>query len=217
LNLERKTFRSFTVKIQQAICVSIGLFIGAQLSLAQSFNVYAGVGTAIDGSSNQQINTFGTGSFTTPKLAGAFPDIGVSVMFTKHFGVGADVSWRASKAAYAGLLERPLFYNFDGVWTPVSTKHFEPELRAGIGGMRMGFSYDQTECDPFGGCTTSNQSVESSNHFQGHFAAAARFYLTDRVFIRPAVDTHVVANLFQFGHDVVPQYSIGIGYSFGRE
>ena len=205
------------MKIQQAICVSIGLLIGAQLSMAQSFNVYAGVATAMDSSSNQQINTFGTGIFTTPKLGGAFPDLGASVMFTKHFGVGTDFSWRASQASYAGLQERPFFYSFDGVWTPVSTKHFEPEIRAGIGGMRLGYSLNQTECDPFGGCQTSNQSVETSNHFQGDFAIAGRFYLTDHVFIRPAVDAHVVANLFQYGHDVVPEYSIGLGYSFGRE
>ena len=206
------------MKIQQAICVSIGLFIGAQLSMAQSFNVYAGVGTAMDSSSNQQIDTFGTGNpFTTPKLGGAFPDLGASVMFTKHFGVGTDVSWKATKAAYAGLLERPLFYNFDAIWTPVSTKHFEPEIRAGLGGMRLGYSYSQTGCDPFGGCTTSTEPVENSNHFQGHFAIAGRFYLTDHVFIRPAVETHVVSNLFQYGHDVVPEYSIGLGYSFGRE
>ena len=206
------------MKIQQAICVSIGLFIGAQLSMAQSVNAYFGVGTAIDSSSNQKIDTFATGSpFTTPKLGGAFPDIGASVMFTKHFGVGADVSWRASKAAYAGLLERPLFYNFDGVWQPVETRHFVPEIHAGIGGMKLGYSYSQTGCDPFGGCSTSTQSVESSSHFQAHFAAAARFYVTDHVFIRPAVDGHYVANLFQYGRGLLPEYSIGIGYSFGRE
>ena len=186
--------------------------------MAQGVNVYFGVGTAIDSSSNQQIDTFGTGSpFTTPKLGGAFPDIGASVMFTKHFGVGADVSWRASHGAYAGLLYRPVFYNFDGIWQPVSTKRFVPEIRAGLGGMHMGFSFNQTNCDPFGGCQTSNESVESSSHFQGHFAAAARFYVTDHVFVRPAVDTHVVSNLFQFGSNFVPEYSLGIGYSFGRE
>jgi hypothetical protein len=205
------------VKIQQGICVSIGLFIGAHLSMAQSFNVYAGVGTAIDSSSNQQIDTFGTGSpFTTPRLGGTFPDLGASVMFTKHFGVGADFSWRATRDSYAGLLVRPLFYNFDGVWTPVSTKRFEPEIRAGLGGMRLGYSINQQNCDPFAGCETSNQAIESSNHFQGHFAVAGRFYLTDHVFVRPAVDAHVVSNLFQYGHDVVPEYSIGLGYSFGR-
>ena len=206
------------MKLQrQAICVSIGLFIAAQLSMAQNVNFYAGVGTALDSSSNQQINTFGTATYTTPKLGGAFPDIGVTGMVTKHFGMGADINWRASSAAYAGLLERPLFYNFDGVWQPMATKHFEPELHVGLGGMRLGYSYSQTGCDPFGGCSTSTQSVESSEHFQIHYSAAARFYVTDHVFVRPAVDAHYVNNLFQYGSNNVPEFSIGIGYSFGRE
>lgn len=203
---------------RQAICVSIGLFFAAQLTLAQSANVYFGVGTATDSSSNQQIDTFATGNpYTTPKLGGSFLDVGASVLFTPHFGVGADVSWRATHAAYTGLNLMPIFYNFDGIWEPGHTKHFEPELRAGIGGMRLGYSFSQEYCNQLSGCSTSTEGVTTSDHFQGHFAAAARFYLTDHVFIRPAVDTHVVANLFQFGRDFVPEYSVGLGYSFGRE
>lgn len=203
---------------QQAICVSIGLFFATQLSMAQSANVYFGYGTATDSSSNQQIDTFGTGQpYTTPKLGGSFLDVGSSVLFTPHYGVGADVSWRASQAAYAGLQYRPVFYNFDGIWEPGHTKHFEPEIHAGLGGMHIGYSFSQTNCDPFGGCQTSNQSVETSSHFQVHFAAAARFYLTDHIFVRPAFDGHYVNNLFQLGSNFVPEYSVGLGYSFGRE
>jgi len=206
------------VKLQQAICVSIGLFIGAQLSMAQSANIFFGAGTAIDSSSNQQIDTFGTGSpFTTPRMTGTFLDLGSSVLFTKHFGVGADVSWRAAHGAYAGLLYRPMFYNFDGVWEPISTKRFEPEIHAGLGGMHIGYTFNQTECDQFAGCETSSQTVETASHFQVHGAIAARFYLTDHVFVRPAIDAHYVNNLFQFGSNWVPEYSLGVGYSFGRE
>jgi hypothetical protein len=188
------------------------------MCFAQSANIYFGVGTAIDSSANTQIDTFGTGNpFTTPSMGGAFPDIGASVLFTKHVGIGADVSWRASKGAYAGLLYRPTFYDFDGIWEPVSSKHFEPEIHAGIGGMHIGYSYSQTECDQFAGCSTTNEGVESASHFQVHLALAARLYVTDHVFIRPAVEAHYVNNLFQFGSDWVPQYSLGIGYSFGRE
>ncbi len=203
---------------RHVIRVSMGLLFAASLSMAQSANVYVGVGTATDGSSNQQIDTFGTGSsFTTPKLTGTFMKVGASVLFTPHFGVGADVSWRAARADYAGLLVRPLFYNFDGIWQPISTKHFEPEIHAGLGGMRLGYSLDQTQCDPFSGCSTSTQGVANSNHFQLHFAGAARLYVTNHVFVRPAVDVHYVKNLFQFANNTVPEYSLGVGYSFGRE
>ena len=62
-----------------------------------------------------------------------------------------------------------------------------------------------------------SQSIENSNHFQLHFGAAVRYYVTDHVFVRPSIDGHYVANLFQFGRNIVPEFSLGIGYSFGRE
>jgi hypothetical protein len=219
VRISHENTEEITVKLQrQAICVSIGLFIAAHMSMAQSANVYFGYGTAMDSSSNQQIDTFGTGvPYTTPKLGGSFLDVGSTVLFTDHFGVGADVSWRATHAAYAGLRMMPVFYDLDGVWQPGHTKRFEPEIHAGLGGMKLGYSFSQTNCNQLSGCETATESVTSSSHFQVHFSAAARFYLTDHVFIRPAVDGHYVANLFQYGRDVVPEYSLGIGYSFGRE
>ena len=202
--------------IGQTFLITCGLFVAAQMSFAQNVNAYIGVGTAMDSSNNTQIDTFGTGNpFTTPSLTGAYMDIGASAMFTKHVGVGADINWRASRGNYAGLLYRPMFYNFDGVWTPVSTKRFEPEVRLGLGGMHIGYSFNQTNCDAFGGCNTVNEPVETSSHFQVHGALAARFYLTDHVFVRPAVDAHYVNNFFQFGSNWVPEYSVGVGYTFG--
>jgi hypothetical protein len=206
------------VRLQrQAICVSLGLLLTAGLTMAQSANVYFALGTATDSSSNRLIDTFGDGVlYRTPDMNGVFPKLGATLMLTPHLGFGADVSWRAARADYAGLLYRPSFYNFDAVWTPIATSHFEPEIHGGIGGMKLGFSYKQTSCDPFTGCQTSDQSLESSSHFQWHLGAAARIYATDHVFVRPAIDFHYVHNLFQFGRNSVPEYSLGIGYSFGR-
>ena len=205
-------------RLDNTLLISCGLFLASQMSFAQSANVYFGQGTAIDDSAKTLIDTFGTGKpFTTPRMGGSFSDAGTSILFTEHFGVGADISWRNTRGSYAGLLYRPTFYNFDGVWEPVSTRHFEPEIHAGIGGMHIGYSYSSRQCDQFAGCSTFSQGVETSNHFQVHSAAAARFYVTDKVFVRPAVDAHYVNNLFQFGSNWVPEYSIGVGYSFGRE
>ena len=188
-----------------AVFAFFGIFCVTQVSHAQSANLYFGVGTATDSSSNQQIDTFQTGSpFTTPKLGGSFLDIGASLLLTKEFGAGADVSWRAAHAAYAGFQYMPVFYNFDGIYAPVSTKRFEPELHVGIGGMSLRYSFNQQECNPLTGCENFGESIASSTHFQLHFAGAVRYYLTDHVFLRPAVDVHYVANLFQFGSDIVP-------------
>lgn len=185
---------------------------------AQSANLYFGLGTATDSSSHQQIDTFSTGTpFTTPAMGGSFLDLGASVLFTKTLGVGADLSWRATHAAYTGIQYMPVFYDFDGVYAPLSGKHFDTELHAGLGGMTIHYSMTQQQCDPLTGCTEYRQDLASSNHFQLHFAAAFRYYLNDHVFLRPSFDAHYVNNLFQFGSDFVPEYSLGIGYSFARE
>jgi hypothetical protein len=192
---------------------------GMQLANAQGgpVSLYYGVGTATDSSSNQQIDTFGTGiPFTSPKLGGLTSDIGGLFMFSKHIGVSADLDWRDTRAAYAGLNYRPFFYNFDAVYEPVKTKRVVPEIRVGLGGVNLGYSYSSTACDQFAGCATSNQSVESSHHFQVDMQAAARIYLTNHLFLRPAVEAHFVNNFFQFGSDWVPSASMGIGWSFGN-
>jgi hypothetical protein len=68
---------------------------------------------------------------------------------------------------------------------------------------------DQTACDRVPGCP-------ESTHFQVHMGVAARFYVADHIFLRPAVDVHYVNNFSEFGSNWVPQYSIGVGYGFGR-
>lgn len=196
--------------------IILTMVAAAALAQAQSASVYYGLGTATDSSSNQQIDTFGTGSpYTTPKMAGLFSDIGGTFMFSKHVGLGADLDWRNTKAAYAGLNYRPMFYNFDAVYSPGKTKHFVPELRGGLGGVNVAYSYTSTACDAFTGCSTSNQYLESAHHFQVHMGVAARYYVTNHVFLRPAVEAHWVNNFSQFGSNWVPQLSMGVGYSFG--
>jgi hypothetical protein len=199
------------------IPVFIGLIAGMPLVHAQSISAYYSVGTATDSSSGQQIDTFGTGTpFTTPKMGGLTSDIGALWMFSKHLGASADLSWRDSSAAYAGLNYRPFFYNFDAVYEPVRAKRVVPELRAGLGGMDLSYTYNSTLCDAFAGCSNSNQPVESSHHFQVDMQAAARVYFTNHLFLRPAVEAHYVNNFFQFGSNWVPSASIGIGYTFGN-
>jgi len=205
-----------------ALCVGLvtASLAVAPLASAQTpqGNIYFGLGTATADSSQQAIDVFGTGNFVnTPKLNGLFADVGGSLMLTPHFGAGAQISWRAGQGDYAGLNYRPIFYDFNGIWQPVKTKRFVPEVQAGLGGVRVGFSANQTSCDALIGCQTFNAGSESSTHFQAHFAVAARLYVTPHIFLRPAVDAHWVNNFFQFGSNWVPQYSVGIGYSMGGE
>lgn len=203
-----------------SIPLAVALCAGSTLALAQTgADVFFGYGTAIAPSSNQSIDTFGTGNpYTTPRLGGSFGKVGADFMFTPNFGVGAETDFRFTQAAYAGLNYRPLFYDFNAIWAPAGhrSKRVFPELQAGVGGMRMSFYYPTSYCDQFAGCSTSNQFVESSNHFQFHMEAGIRFYLTPHLFFRPEVDAHYVNNLFQFGSNWVPEYGASVGWSFGE-
>lgn len=195
-----------------------GLLAGGPLVMAQSpqANVYFGVGTATDSSSGQALDIFGTGTYlNTPKMTGTFLDAGGSFLLTDHFGAGVNLNWRASQGYYAGINYRPFFYDFNGIWQPIKSKRFVPEIQGGLGGVKVGFSLNQTYCDQLIGCQTYNAGAENSDHFQVHFGVAARIYATPHIFIRPAVDAHWVNNFFQFGSDWVPEYSVSLGYSFG--
>ncbi|MGD0964513.1 MAG: hypothetical protein ABSA57_11500 [Candidatus Acidiferrales bacterium] len=202
------------------ICIALLLVLmkgSVQLAQAQSASVYFGLGTAVDSSNGQPVDTFGNGTvFNTPKMAGLFETLGGDVMFRPHLGVGFETAFR-SQSNYAGLNYRPLFYDFNAIYEPVSNAGMiVPEFQAGLGGANLRFYENQSYCDSFGGCSSSDYYVESSNHFQLHFSAGARFYVKGGIFIRPQVDAHWVNNFFQFGSNWVPEYSAAIGYTFGR-
>ena len=207
-------FLSSTIPLALAFCIS------ASFAQAQSgLDVFAGAGTAIAPSSNTLVDTFGTGNpYTTPKLGGTFGKFGADMMFSPHFGINGETDFRFSQGAYAGLTYRPTFYDFNVLFAPLGgkSKRVVPELQAGLGGLNLKFYYPQSYCDAFTGCSTTNNFVESSNHFQVHMAAGIRFYATSHLFIRPQVDVHYVNNLFQFGSNWVPEYGASIGWSFGE-
>ena len=206
--------------IRSTLPIVFAMFIGATFAQAQSgLDVYFGAGTATDSSSGQRIDTFGTGTpFTTPSMAGTFGKVGADYMLKPWIGVGAETDFRFSQGAYAGLSYRPLFYDFNAIWTPTAhkLKRVVPELQAGIGGTHISFYQNASFCDAFAGCSSSNQFVESSNHFQTHLEAGVRLYATQHLFIRPQVDAHYVNNFFQFGSNWVPEYGGSIGWSFGE-
>jgi len=205
--------------IRASIPITMALFLSTTLAHAQKLDVYFGVGTAMDSSSGQSIDTFGTGtSFTTPEMTGAMGKVGADFMFTPHFGVGGQTDFRFGQASYAGLNYRPVFYDFNGIWMPFGHKYKRvvPEFQAGLGGVNLKFYLPQSFCDSFAGCSSSNTFVESSNHLQVHMSAGVRIYATSHLFIRPQVDARYVNNFFQFGSNWVPEYGAAVGWTFGE-
>jgi len=203
-----------------ALSMCFGLLAISPLAMAQSpqVNVYVGLGTVTDSSNGQALDIFGTGTaLNTPRLTGLFATVGGGLMITNHFGAGAEINWRAGQGDYAGVNYRPIFYDFNGIWQPIKAKRFVPELQAGIGGVAVNFNANRQLCDQLVGCSTVSLGSESSTHFQTHFGIAARLYATPHIFFRPAVDVHWVNDFFQFGSNWVPEYTMGVGYSFGGE
>jgi hypothetical protein len=192
---------------------------GIQFASAQpGVDVFFGLGTASDSSNGKAVDTFGTGTlFTPPRMGGLFASTGGNLMITPHFGVGGELSFRPSQGGYAGLKYRPIFYDFNGIYHPLKSNRFVPEIQAGLGAVNLRFYQSQRACDAFAGCSSSNAFVESSNHFQVHFAAGLKYYVRGNVFVKPQFDLRYVNNFFQFGSNVVPEYSAQIGYTFGRQ
>ena len=205
--------------VRNVIPLLFAIFCGVQFASAQSgLDAYFGVGTATANSSGTATDTFGNGNiFFTPKMGGAFGKAGADLMLTPHFGIGGEADFRFKQGAYAGLNYRPIFYDVNAIWHPITrAKRVIPEFQAGIGAVNLKFYYPQAFCDVFAGCNTSNTFLESSNHFQTHLSAAVRFYATQHVFFRPQFDERWVNNFFQFGSSWVPEYSASVGYSFGE-
>jgi hypothetical protein len=50
-----------------------------------------------------------------------------------------------------------------------------------------------------------------------HGAVGVKLYVKSDIFIKPQIDIHWVDNLTdQYGRNTVPEYTISIGYTFGR-
>ena len=190
------------------------MFGGVKFAKAQSGDVYFGVGTAMDSSSGQ-INTFGTGNISTPKMTGAFGTFGAGYMLKPTLGIGGEYSFRFSQGSYAGLNYRPKFYDFNAIWMPLAnSKKVAPEFQAGIGGASLSFYYPP-QCINGLACSSSTPLI-SSSHFQTHLGAGLNIYVKGGIYIRPQFDVHYVNNFYQFGSNWVPEYSVLLGYTFGR-
>jgi hypothetical protein len=206
-------------RIRSISFVAFALCLGSTFAKAQNADVFFGVGTMMDSSAGTVIDTFGDGTlYTSPRLGGSFGKVGGDFMLTKRFGVGFESDFRFAQQDYVGLKTRPVFYDVNGIYSPIVGRHSRivPELQAGLGGVKMNFSYSSTVCDAIAGCSTSSGVVESSSHFQVHLAAGIRFYASKHVFIRPQFDYRYVPNFFQYGRNSVPEYGAAVGYSFGE-
>ncbi len=176
-------------------------------------------------------NPTGAGCASTPALNSFLMGFSGDLMFWKHFGVGAEVSFDPAKQNYATLQtanasqgitgytlqERTTLYDFNGIYQPVKTEKVSLKLYGGIGGANLKFYENSTSNTALTGTQNFSQYFGSSNHFQVHAGAAVQIYVTGKLFVRPEFDFHYVNNLTQFGHNYITQEMVWIGYTLGSQ
>jgi hypothetical protein len=199
--------------LKAAVIVLTCLALPLHVARAQEVAGYLAFGGAYDKSNGAKLDTFGDGNlYQTPALNGPFAQVGMSVLFGKQWGVGAEITRRLMQGNYAGINYSPSFSSLDGIYIPAkfSSKRNEPELRLGIGAARVHYFFDDPQsCGQVPGCPVST-------HFQVRFSIAERIYFSNHFYARPAFTIHYVDDFTDFGSNWVPEYSLGIGFSLGR-
>lgn len=199
-----------------AFLVSLMLFCAASVPAETRLDGYFGMGTATVGSTHDVIDFFDSGvGRSTPSMDGVFGTFGIGLMLKGNFGFGGQASFRFRQGDFAGLGYRPVFYDFNGIWTPELGNRVMTEFQAGLGAVNMRFYDPTTQYYDYNTGQYTN-FLGSTNHFQLHAAAGLRFFISDRLFIRPAVDYHWVKGFTWFKSSSVPSYSLSIGFTSGR-
>jgi opacity protein-like surface antigen len=196
-----------------------------------AFNVAMGFGSFHDSSNGgglegiNSLNPFGTcipGSLdslcqATGGMGGFFLGFGADLMVTKRLGVNFEANIHPTHANYGPLLYRQTFYDFNGIYAPISTKRFEVQALGGIGGSRTAFSVNQSGCVGTAVCSNQIVPIGNANHFLIHAGIGVEIFVTDHIFVRPQFDYYFVPGLTdQFNSNSVPGGSIWVGYNFGE-
>jgi hypothetical protein len=206
--------------------------LGASLACAQSaVDIGISFGNTWDKANGAGIenaasaNAFGSCSTSsgdvdclpTSSMNGFLLGFGGDIMMFKHFGAGAEFQFQPATKNYGPLQDRQLFYDFNGIYEPISSKRVALRIEGGVGGARTSFSYSQSGCVGTAVCTTQSEPVGSATHFQVHAGVGVQIYITEHLFIRPQFDYRYVPNLTQqFNSNSVPAATIWVGYNLGH-
>lgn len=210
--------------------LAVLLLLSVKGANAQGVSPYFGLGSAFDSSATQggcpsgqipdPIGFNQAAGTCTPVngIGGVFGVFGADFMITPHIGVNGEYAFRFSQSNYMpaeDLNVRPGFYDFNAVYQPSSgDKKIVPVLEAGFGGAKI--SYYETQSA--GSLFNQSEFFASTNHFQLHLAAGVKIYFKGDMFVKPQFDYHWVDNLTdQYGRSSVPEFTISIGYTFGRQ
>jgi hypothetical protein len=191
----------------------------AGAATAQGVDAFIGFGTLM-APTNPGSSTYlggGTGAVPYgPMGGGLYPDLGADVLFWRggELGIGGEVSWRGSQNQndpnYGPY--RPLFYDFNAVYKPITSGTLQPEIQVGFGALSTRFytnSFTSCGYSGYGGCS----NYLSFSHIAAHFAVGLRYYFRGHLFIRPELHYYAIHNNREFGVGHAYRAAISLGYS----
>lgn len=190
------------------LLVVLGLFALVNVASAQQLDAAFGV-TTLSAPSNAALTP---ANFTPQSIGGgAFPAFSADYLWKNNFGIQGEVAWRGKMNVYGGYQPfRPILYDFNAMYAPYLGKKVELELLGGAGAQSTRFYSAYYQCS-FYGCT----DYTSSNHLMLHVGGGIRFYVWNRLFVRPEAHAYFVHNNFEFNSSHEQRYGVSIGYSFG--
>ena len=156
--------------------------------------------------------TSADGNHTAVSLTGGtYLGFNGDVLFWHNLGFGAEINWRASQAQDyfgQGFNYRPIFYNFNAVYSPKLASHVYVDLVAGIGGEDTHY-YTGQSCGIYT-CT----NYQSISHFDGDFGGGLKLIAGHHIFIRPEARVYLVHNNQEFSSNHAVRYGATLGYTF---
>ncbi len=194
-------------------CAAVAAF--SNFAQAQKLDIGFGLSTTVAPEAS-----FVGGFESVPSLkGGVFPGLSGDVLFWHNMGFGAEVFWRGGQAScpetvcggYSGINYRPVFYNFNAVYSPKIVRHAYLELVGGIGALDTHYS----TCT-FSGASScgGSQLISSSNHFDVDIGGGIKLYPHGGFFIRPEARFYWINNNTDFSSNHTTRVGASIGYTF---
>jgi hypothetical protein len=189
---------------------------------AQGLSPYVGLGTATDTAATTArcathfvLDVVSGVCEAAASIHGPFGVFGADFMLMPHFGINGEYAFHFTQDNYlptAGIKYRPAFFDVNAIYQPFFFGgRIAPIVEGGVGVARVSVYLNPQICPDSTTCPASG------DYFQVHGAIGVKLYIEPNVFVKPQVDLHWARNLNQqFGRDLVPQYTISVGYSFGE-
>ncbi|MGA2336503.1 MAG: hypothetical protein WA383_20100 [Terriglobales bacterium] len=206
----KRTFR--IAMLLTFVCANLAAL--SNFAQAQKIDVAFGVSTTLAPGAS-----FVDGAESAPSLAGgAFPGFSGDFLFYHNLGFGAEVFWRAGSSSCpesicgfeSGITYRPVFYNFNAVYSPKLASHAYLELVGGLGALDTHYS----ACNLSGASCGGSQLLASSNHFDIDLGGGIKLYVHHGFFVRPEARFYWVNNNTDYSANHAARVGASIGYTF---